>query len=110
MEGGATFAAALEAAPEGLYDLYANMVEAGEAGGILDTILNPAGPVHGKGHEAEEEGQVGHDLPVHHHRRWRSVVVVFLLIFVIPTFKAMFEGFGAALPAADRDRPRSLAT
>ena len=26
------------------------------------------------------------------------VVVIFLLVFVIPTFKAMFEGFGAALP------------
>jgi type IV pilus assembly protein PilC len=26
------------------------------------------------------------------------IVVIFLLVFVIPTFKAMFEGFGAALP------------
>ena len=40
VEGGATFAAALKQHPKVFSSLYANMVEAGEAGGILDTILN----------------------------------------------------------------------
>ena len=40
VEGGATLAAALKKEPKTFSDLYANMVEAGEAGGILDTILN----------------------------------------------------------------------
>src|SRR3989338_5122374 len=40
VEGGLTFAAALKQHPKVFTSLYANMVEAGEAGGILDTILN----------------------------------------------------------------------
>ena len=40
VESGATFAAALKAQPKVFTSLYANMVEAGETGGILDTILN----------------------------------------------------------------------
>src|SRR5512138_1702391 len=40
VEGGSTFAAALKQHPKVFTSLYANMVEAGEAGGILDTILN----------------------------------------------------------------------
>ena len=40
VESGATFAAALKAHPKVFTSLYANMVEAGETGGILDTILN----------------------------------------------------------------------
>src|SRR3990172_4118515 len=40
VEGGSTFAAALRQNPKVFNNLYVNMVEAGEAGGILDTILN----------------------------------------------------------------------
>jgi len=77
--------------------LYANMVEAGEAGGILDTILNRlAGYM---------EKSMGLKKKVKSALIYPSTiitvavaVVVFLLVFVIPTFKAMFDGFGAALP------------
>ena len=87
VEGGATFAAAL----------YANMVEAGETGGILDTILNRLAQY--------MEKSMGLKKKVKSAMIYPStiitvalVVVVFLLIFVIPTFKSMFEGFGATLP------------
>jgi len=40
IEGGATFAEALRKHPKAYPELYVNMVAAGEAGGILDTILN----------------------------------------------------------------------
>src|SRR5574337_488230 len=40
VESGLTFAASLKQQPKIFTALYANMVEAGEAGGILDTILN----------------------------------------------------------------------
>lgn len=40
VEGGSTFAVALKRHPTVFTPLYANMVEAGEAGGLLDTILN----------------------------------------------------------------------
>jgi len=97
VEGGSTFAAALKQHPKVFSSLYANMVEAGEAGGILDTILNRlAGYM---------EKAMGLKKKVKSALIYPStiitvavVVVIFLLLFVIPTFKAMFEGFGAALP------------
>ena len=97
VEGGATFAAALKQQPKVFTSLYANMVEAGEAGGILDTILNRLAMY--------MEKNMGLKKKVKSAMIYPStivsvalIVVVFLLVFVIPTFKSMFEGFGAALP------------
>jgi type IV pilus assembly protein PilC len=97
VEGGATFAAALRNHPKVFTSLYANMVEAGETGGILDTILNRLA--------AYMEKAMGLKAKVKTAMVYPSTivtvaltVVVFLLIFVIPTFKSMFEGFGATLP------------
>lgn len=101
VEGGSTFANALKKQPKVFNHLYTNMVEAGEAGGILDTILNRLAAYIEKAMTLK--------------RRVKSaliypstivtvavVVVVFLLLFVIPTFKSMFEGFGATLPLPTR--------
>jgi type IV pilus assembly protein PilC len=97
VEGGATFAAALKQQPKTFTALYANMVEAGEAGGILDTILNRLAMY--------MEKSMGLKKKVKSAMIYPStivsvalIVVIFLLVFVIPTFKSMFEGFGAALP------------
>jgi type IV pilus assembly protein PilC len=97
VESGATFAAALKQHPKVFTSLYANMVEAGEAGGILDTILNrlaqymeKAMALKGKVKSAMIYPSTIITVAV--------TVVIFLLIFVIPTFKSMFEGFGATLP------------
>ncbi|MFQ5881416.1 MAG: type II secretion system F family protein [Candidatus Methylomirabilales bacterium] len=97
VEGGSTFSAALKKHPKVFTPLYSNMVEAGEAGGILDTILNRLA--------AYIEKAMGLKKKIKTAMIYPStivsvalVVVVFLLIFVIPTFKQMFEGFGATLP------------
>ncbi len=97
VEGGTTFAAALRRHPKVFSDLYVNMVEAGEAGGILDTILNRLAAYIEKAIQLKKKVKSAMIYPT----TIVSVavaVVVFLLIFVIPTFKSMFEGFGAALP------------
>ena len=97
VEGGATFAAALKRHPKVFSQLYCNMVEAGEAGGILDTILNRLAAYIEKAMQLKRRVKSALIYP--------SVimtvaitVVIFLLLFVIPTFKSMFEGFGASLP------------
>jgi type IV pilus assembly protein PilC len=97
VEGGSTFAAALKQHPKVFTSLYANMVEAGEAGGILDTILNRLAQYMEKAMALKKKVKSAMIYPSTI-VTVAVVVVIFLLVFVIPTFKAMFEGFGAALP------------
>ena len=65
------------------------MVAAGEAGGILDTILKRLATYIEKA-AAQAAGQVGDDLSGRDHRRRALMVVVFMLR-VIPTFAKMFK-------------------
>jgi len=97
VEGGLTFAAALKQHPKIFSSLYANMVEAGEAGGILDTILNRLAVYMEKAMALKKKVKSAMIYPSTI-VTVALVVVIFLLIFVIPTFKAMFDGFGATLP------------
>ena len=97
VEGGMTFAAALKQHPKVFTSLYANMVEAGETGGILDTILNRLAAYMEKAMALKGKVKSAMIYPSTI-VTVALVVVVFLLVFVIPTFKTMFEGFGAALP------------
>jgi len=97
VEGGLTFAAALKQHPKVFTSLYANMVEAGEAGGILDTILNRLAQYMEKAMSLKKKVKSAMIYPSTI-VSVAMVVVIFLLIFVIPTFKSMFEGFGATLP------------
>lgn len=101
VEGGATLAAALKKEPKTFSGLYANMVEAGEAGGILDTILNRLAAYIEKSISLKKRVKSAMIYPSTI-VAVAIVVVTFLLIFVIPTFKSMFEGFGATLPLPTR--------
>ena len=101
VEGGSTFAAALKRHPKIFTPLYVNMVEAGEAGGFLDTILNRLAGYIEKAMNLRRKvkGALIYPSTI---VTVAIAVVIFLLVFVIPTFKALFEGFGAALPLPTR--------
>jgi type IV pilus assembly protein PilC len=101
VEGGATLAAALKKEPKTFGELYANMVEAGETGGILDTILNRLAAYIEKAITLKKRVKTAMIYPSTI-VAVAVVVVTFLLVFVIPTFKTMFEGFGATLPLPTR--------
>jgi len=101
VEGGATLAAALKKETKTFSELYANMVEAGETGGILDTILNRLAAYIEKSITLKKRVKSAMIYPSTI-VAVALVVVVFLLLFVIPTFKSMFEGFGATLPLPTR--------
>src|SRR3972149_846374 len=97
VEGGATFSAALKKHPKVFSTLYTNMVEAGEAGGILDTILNRLAAYIEKAMTLKKRVKTAMFYPSTI-IAVAVVVVIFLLIYVIPTFEQLFEGFGATLP------------
>ena len=101
VEGGSTFAAALKRHPTVFTRLYANMVEAGEAGGLLDTILTRLAEYIEKAMNLRRKikGALIYPSTI---VTVAIAVVIFLLVFVIPTFKALFQGFGAVLPLPTR--------
>ncbi len=101
VEGGSTFAAALKRHPSIFSALYVNMVVAGEAGGLLDTTLNRLAVYIEKAASLKRKikGALiypGTIVTV------AITVVIFLLVFVIPTFKTLFEGSGVPLPLPTR--------
>ena len=69
VESGHTVADALRKHPKAFTELYVNMVAAGEAGGILDTILHASGRVHGKERRPRAQGEGRDDLPGRDHER-----------------------------------------
>jgi type IV pilus assembly protein PilC len=98
VEGGLTFADALMKHPKIFNDLYVNLVAAGEAAGILDTILNRLSVFMEKAMKLKAQVKSamvypGTILSV------AVIVIVIMMVFVIPTFEQMFEGLGGALPA-----------
>ncbi|MGH7350922.1 MAG: type II secretion system F family protein [Candidatus Methylomirabilales bacterium] len=97
VEGGSTFSASLKRHPKIFSTLYTNMVEAGEAGGILDTILNRLAAYIEKAMALKKRIKTAMFYPSTI-VAVAVVVVIFLLIYVIPTFEQLFEGFGATLP------------
>jgi len=101
VEGGSTFAASLKQHPTVFTSLYMSMVEAGEAGGFLDTVLNRLAGYIEKSMTLRRKVKGAMIYPATI-ITVAVAVVIFLLIFVIPTFKALFEGFGAALPLPTR--------
>ena len=97
VESGSTLANALRQYPKIFDDLYSNMVEAGETGGILDTILQRLSAYIEKAVKLKRAVQSALIYPV-------AVVaiaggVIFLLMWkVVPIFATLFAGLGVELP------------
>src|SRR3990170_5399508 len=98
VEGGSTFSASLKRHPKIFSTLYTNMVEAGETGGILDTVLNRLAAYIEKASALRAKVKKAMVYPIAI-VSVAVIVVAALLIFVIPTFAKMFSDFGGTLPA-----------
>lgn len=97
IESGDSLAAGLKKYPDAFDDLYINMVAAGEAGGILDVILERLAIHMEKSLKLKREVKTAMIYPAVVVSA-ALIVTSVLLIFVIPTFADLFSEFGAALP------------
>ncbi|GAB4410113.1 MAG: type II secretion system F family protein [Thermodesulfovibrionales bacterium] len=101
VEGGSTYADALKKHPRTFSELYCNMVAAGEAGGILDTILNRLAVYMEKAMKLKRKvkGAMIYPAVV---TTIAILVVAVIMIVVVPTFAKMFAQLGGTLPLPTR--------
>lgn len=97
VEGGASFADALQKHPKVFDRLYCNLVAAGEMGGVLDTILQRLAAYIEKNAKlvSKVKGAMVYPSVI---GVVAVVVVLVMLLFVIPVFAEMFSSFGGELP------------
>ncbi len=101
VEGGSSLADAMKKHPKAFDDLFTNMIAAGEAGGILDTILKRLAVYIEKAVKLRAQVKSAMIYPVAV-ISIAGLVVGVILWKVIPTFAAMFAGLGAQLPLPTR--------
>jgi type IV pilus assembly protein PilC len=101
VESGHTLADALRKHPRAFSELYVNMVSAGEAGGILDTILMRLATFMEK-NDALVRKVKGAMIYPGVIMSVAFIAVTTLLLFVIPVFQNMFGSVGLALPMPTR--------
>jgi type IV pilus assembly protein PilC len=101
VEGGSALAEALAKQPLYFDDLFVNLVEAGEQAGALETLLDKIATYKEKTEALKKKIKKALTYPA------AVLVVAFvvttiLLVFVIPAFEDLFQGFGADLPTFTR--------
>jgi len=97
IEGGSTLTDALKKYPKVFDDLFINMIAAGEAGGILDTILNRLATYLEKAMKLKRKvkGAMTYPAVV---LFVSCAVITLLLVKVVPVFQGIFSGMGRELP------------
>ncbi len=98
VESGTTLADAMRKHPKVFDNLYSNMIEAGELGGILDTILARLAVFKEKAMALQKKIKGAMTYPAIC-LAIALIILVVILVFVVPVFAKMFEEFGSALPA-----------
>src|SRR5438105_13038247 len=101
VEGGTTLSAAMKQSPKVFDPLYTNMVEDGETGGILDTILQRLSTYIEKNVKLQRAVRSALVYPVGV-LSIAGLVIILLLWKVVPIFATLFAGLGATLPLPTR--------
>lgn len=97
IEGGNTFSSALEQKPKIFSRVYTQLVKAGEAGGVMDKVLNRLADTLEKQKEFRGKTRGALIYPIIVLIAMVAVGFV-IMIFVIPKLTEMYQDFGADLP------------
>lgn len=97
VEGGATFAEALAKYPKIFDNLFVNMINAGEVGGVLDVVMNRLALYMESSERLQKKVKSALVYPVTV-SVIALVIVSALMLFIVPTFANMFASFGGKLP------------
>jgi len=97
IEGGSTFSEALSSYPKIFDKLFVNMVKAGEAGGVLELVLNRLADYMEKAQKLKSKVKSAMIYPIFVIALALGVTL-FLVTFVVPKFKEIFEDFNITLP------------
>jgi type IV pilus assembly protein PilC len=101
IEGGSTFSEALAQHPKVFNRLYVNMVKAGELGGVLEVVLTRLSEFMEKAQKIKGKVISAMFYPVAV-LVVATAILIILMVRVVPSFKAVFEGMGMQLPAFTR--------
>ena len=97
VEAGSTLADSMRKKPKVFDNLFTNMIEAGETGGILDTILGRLATFMEKSMALKKKIKGAMTYPTIC-LAISILILVIILVFVVPVFSKMFEDFGSSLP------------
>lgn len=97
VETGSTFTEGMRKHPKVFDSLYTNMIEAGEMGGILDTILRRLAAFLEKSMKLKQKIKGALTYPTIC-LCISFIILAVILIFVVPVFEKMFADFGSELP------------
>ena len=97
IEAGSTLSEAMSKCPKAFDRLYVNMVKAGEAGGALEIILQRLADFQEKSQSLKRKvkGAMIYPAVV---LFVASAILTFIMYFIVPKFKKIFEDFGTTLP------------
>ncbi len=97
VEAGSTLADSMRKKPKVFDNLFTNMIEAGETGGILDTILGRLATFMEKSMALKKKVKGAMTYPAIC-LAISILILAIILVFVVPVFTTMFEDFGSSLP------------
>lgn len=97
VESGATLSDAMAKQPKAFDNLYVNMVRAGEAGGALEVILQRLAEFKERAQSLKRKVQGAMIYPCAV-ITVAGLIVGFIMYWIIPKFKTIFEDFGVELP------------
>jgi len=101
VEGGSSLSEAMSQHPKAFDELYVNMVKAGEAGGVLDIVLQRLAEFREKAARLKRRviGALIYPVAV---LTFAGLILVGIIIFIIPNFMDMFKDLGVELPLPTR--------